>query len=146
MKIILWLGVTTTWGTVSKGHDIRKVGNPWFRGTENWLRVGCRQTCKSSRQGIEQDRGWEECLRVEVKSKNSRKHTTSPSEGPGDTEIWKAMASSRRRRSVQNWVWVCRKALEKTLAVTHGLLNIFTREAVFSPRVFVSRTNNLGIW
>ena len=27
MKVILWLGVTTTWGAVLKGHSIRKVGN-----------------------------------------------------------------------------------------------------------------------
>lgn len=28
---ILWLGVTTTWGTVLKGCSIRKVENRWFR-------------------------------------------------------------------------------------------------------------------
>jgi hypothetical protein len=31
MNIILWLGVTTTWGTVLKGHSIRKVENHCLR-------------------------------------------------------------------------------------------------------------------
>ena len=29
-KIILWLGVTTTWGTVLKGCSIRKVESHWY--------------------------------------------------------------------------------------------------------------------
>ena len=31
MKKILWLVVTTTWGTLLKGHGIRKVENHWTR-------------------------------------------------------------------------------------------------------------------
>ena len=28
-EIMLWLGVSTTWGAVLKGHNIRKVGTHW---------------------------------------------------------------------------------------------------------------------
>lgn len=34
MKIFLWLGVTTTRGTVSRGGSIRKAENPWSRESE----------------------------------------------------------------------------------------------------------------
>jgi hypothetical protein len=35
MKIILWLGVTTTGGTELKGHNIRKAENHWVRASMN---------------------------------------------------------------------------------------------------------------
>lgn len=31
MRISLWLGITTTWGPVLKGHSIGKVANLWLR-------------------------------------------------------------------------------------------------------------------
>lgn len=30
-KIILWLGITATWGIILKGHGLRKVENHWSR-------------------------------------------------------------------------------------------------------------------
>jgi hypothetical protein len=33
MKILLWLAVITSWGTVLKGHSIRKVENHWPTGS-----------------------------------------------------------------------------------------------------------------
>lgn len=60
-KIVLWLGVTTTWRTVLKDHSIRKVEN-------HFSRVPCTlKICFlfSTKQGIQKPMAWyEHCLWV----------------------------------------------------------------------------------
>ena len=39
IKITLWLGVTTTWGTILKGGSVGKVENHWAREIAQWLKA-----------------------------------------------------------------------------------------------------------
>ena len=89
-KLQLWrsnennfmVGVTTTWGTVSKGHNIRKVENKWIK----WKRISATENKV------------EEMSEKMLTLKKSRRNTSRKLE-----TLWKTKPTNNRyRRRVRN--------------------------------------------